>query len=829
MKNILLITLCSLLYCNIIVGQCPPLEVSTDPQNPFNKEVGNVQSSPYFNNFNWQTPYYYPGNYVLLDVQSPFESTTNVNFFNKLSTDTDIKDYYVEDGWELLNENITNTNQTDLIYFTLYNKYSSIIRVLFAMEESSAAPFTTVAVKLGFPQNSININAMLHPSGAIAQPLDRESEKTVFVSVPMATNDFHFMIADFPVEYDPCVCFKDNLAKLETTFSLVVQQTIDLKGTLLSMNTNIANITDGTIDNLDVGQFLLSGTLDGGNISAGTLIFESIDGLIAEYEDLKANTPARNKKLENLAKAKKALSFIAATATVTATIVGTGGGAAAGIAAIGVPAAIEHAAKLTKNKESTVKAFKTTADIAKGLSPFSDFFGYKAKAEQSAASGAINKVGSVGVNFGALTINGTLSTNQPQSTGILMAIPGGKSTTPIINSNLYPKYDNVLGRMAVLKTPEVKIGRNQSISNSGHVQVYRTRYTDRISFDASTFEYVFNPAAGVSEDETVIFAGLEVIAIKSSNPSLLTDEFYNVNLDDIEKSNEKIIFNSEFVPLSCLSDLGMQLKYLSREERNTVPYFTNFGDYTIIAVNIKLVISYAFNQIGRSGAKNRAVQIMTYPTKINQTDFAEIPSPTSNSGTPIPTILEINGDENFTTNRTIFAWEKIIIDADLTTAAGVNVEIIAPEIIVKNGNIGSGIRLMQGFYPNDCSPLNPASRAKVSTFCRSDDYNASQSKHAHLVDNDKPKPEKIEVAVPFRSTPNPFTNTFSIEFELESESTTSLMVFDALGRVVETVISSDMLIGKHQYQIDGSRLESGIYYVRLQTDDDIQTIKIMKQ
>jgi hypothetical protein len=79
MKNILLITLCSLLYCNIIVGQCPPLEVSTDPQNPFNEEVGNVQSSLYFNNFNWQIPNYNPSNYVLSTVQSPFESTTGLS------------------------------------------------------------------------------------------------------------------------------------------------------------------------------------------------------------------------------------------------------------------------------------------------------------------------------------------------------------------------------------------------------------------------------------------------------------------------------------------------------------------------------------------------------------------------------------------------------------------------------------------------------------------------------------------------------------------------------------------------------------------------------
>jgi hypothetical protein len=111
MKHIIFITICSFLSCNIIWGQCTPLQVSTNPENPFNYEVGQgVSTSPYLNNFDWQTPNYSPGNYVSSIVQSPFESTTNVNFFNKLSTDTGIKDYYVEDGWELLNENITNTN-----------------------------------------------------------------------------------------------------------------------------------------------------------------------------------------------------------------------------------------------------------------------------------------------------------------------------------------------------------------------------------------------------------------------------------------------------------------------------------------------------------------------------------------------------------------------------------------------------------------------------------------------------------------------------------------------------------------------------------------------
>lgn len=59
---------------------------------------------------------------------------------------------------------------------------------------------------------------------------------------------------------------------------------------------------------------------------------------------------------------------------------------------------------------------------------------------------------------------------------------------------------------------------------------------------------------------------------------------------------------------------------------------------------------------------------------------------------------------------------------------------------------------------------------------------------------------------------------------------TNVVVFDALGRVVETVIMNDNLpVGNHQYQVDGSKLENGIYYVQLRTNDNSQTIKVVKQ
>lgn len=59
MKNIFLIMICSLISYNIW-GQCRPIQVSTNPEYPFNEEVG-TSSQAHLNNFDWlQIPDYYP-------------------------------------------------------------------------------------------------------------------------------------------------------------------------------------------------------------------------------------------------------------------------------------------------------------------------------------------------------------------------------------------------------------------------------------------------------------------------------------------------------------------------------------------------------------------------------------------------------------------------------------------------------------------------------------------------------------------------------------------------------------------------------------------------
>jgi hypothetical protein len=256
------------------------------------------------------------------------------------------------------------------------------------------------------------------------------------------------------------------------------------------------------------------------------------------------------------------------------------------------------------------------------------------------------------------------------------------------------------------------------------------------------------------------------------------------------------------------------------------------SEYTgIYDIQLKLLIIYSFNQIGSNGSPYQAFELITYPVKQITKSYGEISPPVRNvDGSTIQNNITIS-TTNYTSSQTIFAWDTIIINGDLTVNSGVEVEISAPVIIMNSGSLGQGITLIEKETPfTSCTPITSFDATKLSTHCINENlYKANQAKNTKLID-DTPIKEKPQKSIIFQSSPNPFTNTFNIEFELETEGETNLIIYDALGRVVETVIVNTTLsIGKHQYQIDGTRLESGLYYVKLQTDNGIQTIKIIKQ
>ncbi|MEJ2615587.1 MAG: T9SS type A sorting domain-containing protein [Ignavibacteriaceae bacterium] len=63
--------------------------------------------------------------------------------------------------------------------------------------------------------------------------------------------------------------------------------------------------------------------------------------------------------------------------------------------------------------------------------------------------------------------------------------------------------------------------------------------------------------------------------------------------------------------------------------------------------------------------------------------------------------------------------------------------------------------------------------------------------------------------------PNPFNPSTTISYELAESGYISLIVYDALGREITTLVSGNENAGKHKVDFNGARLPSGIYFYRL--------------
>ncbi len=79
----------------------------------------------------------------------------------------------------------------------------------------------------------------------------------------------------------------------------------------------------------------------------------------------------------------------------------------------------------------------------------------------------------------------------------------------------------------------------------------------------------------------------------------------------------------------------------------------------------------------------------------------------------------------------------------------------------------------------------------------------------------------------FQNFPNPFNPTTVINYQLPVNTLVRLKVYDALGRLVRTLVNENQTAGTHSVTFNASNLSSGVYFYRLSAGNFVSTKKLM--
>ena len=75
--------------------------------------------------------------------------------------------------------------------------------------------------------------------------------------------------------------------------------------------------------------------------------------------------------------------------------------------------------------------------------------------------------------------------------------------------------------------------------------------------------------------------------------------------------------------------------------------------------------------------------------------------------------------------------------------------------------------------------------------------------------------------------PNPFNPTTKIRFNIPKSGLVKLTIYDILGRQVAELVNLSLNAGSFVYEFDGSGLNSGVYFYRLEAGDFVQTKRMI--
>jgi len=75
--------------------------------------------------------------------------------------------------------------------------------------------------------------------------------------------------------------------------------------------------------------------------------------------------------------------------------------------------------------------------------------------------------------------------------------------------------------------------------------------------------------------------------------------------------------------------------------------------------------------------------------------------------------------------------------------------------------------------------------------------------------------------------PNPFNSMCNVQFSMSNAGNVKLVVYDIMGREVQTLVNERLNAGTYETTFDGTMLTSGVYFYKLVTDGFTETKKMI--
>ncbi len=906
------------------IGQDYPCyyNTTTNPSAPYNVQIEDgLVPTTYLNLWDWTE--WDDANqqmmYVNIDISSDYgdENSTVLNPYNLDNTDYsarfpynyDDRDFWPEDGWELINKNMgyhfdespiapAPVLDPSVAYIMFYNRYTGTIRLFYtAYLHITGNQYSGVELKLMFAAEN-EISGLYRTAAKYDVALDKTTSISQVSSFSSGgnTSPTQWNMVEFFVGYDPCTCLFRSDLRLEILYKDVIDFNVAVRG--ISTEVPLDADNDGILDFKD--DFLVNVVTE----NSGTYIFATMDKMletyIAKLEDIKEKNEliaANNAKVNKWLTIIKAYKFILSTGL---TII-PGGNLAADISqwAHNTVIADLTGSAVRIDEEKVNKQAKQILGL--GLDQLSSMIkkGTIGPGLQSTlkAPGSPTATISESSMYGTLTGGGNVSLFSFFNPGTYGNVPG------LVGGTLgphYPAYNEVLGMFSMLKTPQLKRFATSvsNVSNGDNSNSISWREQFKL---VEPLKIAFNPAIDLDEDNTEIsvsirwkgdatfsdimltyFEGLSddgtVPNWQLPHPVALQELMQNaiIGMKNFELYEGKSIdfggeiegvnmtFATPFVPMDVFNDLVGELEFnfdLIAENNYLQWPEVQFGDF-LSFINRELFIvvkvDYAFNNPGHNGDEITTTQIYTY--QITEDDIVEVNSPMTipfdlfeypsvlhfddlavGPNTVgqfetfgVPYTIEQNGN-----TFTIHAFDQIDITGDITVASGYQLQIIAGNSIHVSDDVqlAPEIHLMIGDSWEDIwttSPTPVIGANEIINYCNNNvswgGYLANVPTRTEEVVDDSENNANENLEELFLVYPNPARDFVRYKIIGKDVVVTKIEVYDIEGRLVISKplinpIAYDSIEGK----IDISKIDSGLYIIKITTDDKLLVEKFKKE